>query len=84
MFMKGIEFDVVLEKTPDGWFIADVPAMLGCHSQGKTKKEALANIKPLARGSPKLLPLVATSYKPDVRCNFRGVLLNYSGTNRNG
>ncbi len=38
-------FDVILEKDKDGWYIADVPALQGCHTQGKTKKEALENIK---------------------------------------
>jgi len=39
------KFDVVLEKDEDGWYIADVPALPGCHTQGKTKKEALKNVK---------------------------------------
>ena len=38
-------FDVVLEKDEDGWFIASVPAIPGCHTQGKTKKEVLDNVK---------------------------------------
>ncbi|MEI7961846.1 MAG: type II toxin-antitoxin system HicB family antitoxin [archaeon] len=28
-----------------GGFIASVPALQGCHTQGKTKNEALKNIK---------------------------------------
>jgi len=43
--MKVKEFDVVLERDEDGWFIADVPALPGCHTQGENKKEALKNIK---------------------------------------
>jgi len=43
--MKQREFDVVLERDEDGWFIADVPALPGCHTQGKTKKDALKNAK---------------------------------------
>ena len=43
--MKVREFDVVLEKDEGGWFIADVPALQGCHTQGRTKKEVLENIK---------------------------------------
>lgn len=39
------KFDVIIEKTSDGWFIADVPALQGCHTQGKTKKEVLENVK---------------------------------------
>jgi len=40
-----MDFDVVLEKDSDGYFIASVPALKGCHTQGKTKKEAVENIK---------------------------------------
>jgi len=29
----------------DGWHVVEVPALPGCISQGKTKKEALENIK---------------------------------------
>jgi predicted RNase H-like HicB family nuclease len=43
--VKERKFDVVLEKDEDGWFIVDVPALPGCHTQGKTKKEALKNAK---------------------------------------
>ena len=39
------KFDVILEKDEDGWFITDVPALQGCHTQGKTKREVLKNIK---------------------------------------
>lgn len=43
--MKVKEFDVVLERDEEGWFIADVPALQGCHTQGRTRKEVLKNIK---------------------------------------
>ena len=43
--MRIKTFDVILERDEGGWFIADVPALAGCHTQGKTKHEALANIK---------------------------------------
>ncbi|MCL4379158.1 MAG: type II toxin-antitoxin system HicB family antitoxin [Candidatus Marsarchaeota archaeon] len=31
---KGI-FEVVIEKDSDGFFVADVPALRGCHTQAK-------------------------------------------------
>ncbi len=43
--MRKKEFDVIIEKDDDGWYIADVPELQGCHTQGKTKKEVLDNIK---------------------------------------
>jgi predicted RNase H-like HicB family nuclease len=36
---------VVIEKGEDGYFVAHVPALKSCWSQGKTKEEALGNIK---------------------------------------
>ena len=43
--MRVKTFDVILERDEEGWFVADVPALPGCHSQGKTKREALTNVK---------------------------------------
>jgi len=39
------EYYVVIEKGEDGYLIADVPELPGCHTQGKTKKELIANVK---------------------------------------
>ena len=36
---------VIVEPGEDGYFVARVPALKGCWSQGKTKDEALANIR---------------------------------------
>ncbi len=36
---------VLIEKGEDGYFVASVPSLKGCWSQGKTREEALANIR---------------------------------------
>ncbi len=36
---------VVIETGEDGYFVARVPPLKGCWSQGKTREEALANIR---------------------------------------
>jgi predicted RNase H-like HicB family nuclease len=41
---------VVIEKDEAGYFVAEVPALPGCLSQGKTKTEALENIKEAIEG----------------------------------
>lgn len=41
---------VVIEKDDAGYFVAEVPALPGCLSQGKTKKEALTNIREAIQG----------------------------------
>ncbi len=40
-----MDFLVVLEETERGTFIAKVPQLPGCHTQGRTRIEALANIR---------------------------------------
>jgi len=36
---------VRIKKGEDGWYVAIVPSLPGCISQGKTKAEAKKNIK---------------------------------------
>ena len=38
-------FHVILEVAEDGWFVAEVPALPGCVSQGKSEEEALENVR---------------------------------------
>jgi predicted RNase H-like HicB family nuclease len=38
-------FHVKMEHSQDGWIVAEVPALPGCVSQGRTEEEALSNIK---------------------------------------
>ena len=50
------KFKVYLEYDPEyNGFIADVPALPGCMSQGKTEKEALMNIKEAIKGYLKVI-----------------------------
>lgn len=41
---------VILYKDEDGYWIAECPSLKGCNSQGKTKEEALSNIKEAIAG----------------------------------
>ena len=43
--MRKYEFTVVVERDEDGVYIASCPALQGCHSQGDTYEEAIANLK---------------------------------------
>ena len=36
---------ILIEKGEDGYFVASVPSLRGCWSQGKTREEALKNIR---------------------------------------
>jgi len=38
-------YTVLLERDKDGWILAKVPAIPGCHTQGKNVEEAIERIK---------------------------------------
>ncbi len=40
-----MKFYVTLDRDEDGMWVAECPVIPGCVSQGRTKEEALANIK---------------------------------------
>ena len=39
------EFDVVIEKDADGFYVASVPRLPGCHTQARSLDELLARIR---------------------------------------
>jgi predicted RNase H-like HicB family nuclease len=45
-----VRYRVVIEQDEDGVFVAEVPALPGCISQGKTRTEAVDNIKEAITG----------------------------------
>jgi predicted RNase H-like HicB family nuclease len=45
-----MKLHVIIEKDEAGYYVAEVPALPGCLSQGKTKQEALKNIKEAIEG----------------------------------
>lgn len=42
---KLLNFKVIITQDEDSLFVAECPAIPGCHSQGKTYEEAEKNIK---------------------------------------
>jgi predicted RNase H-like HicB family nuclease len=40
-----MKYRVLIEQDEDGFYVAEVPALPGCVSQGDTREEALANIR---------------------------------------
>ena len=48
---KSQKFFVTLEQDEDGWLVAKCPGLPGCVSQGKTREEAIANIREAIEGS---------------------------------
>jgi antitoxin HicB len=45
-----MRFRVILEPDEDGIFVAQVPALPGCISQGATRTEALKNVQEAIEG----------------------------------
>jgi predicted RNase H-like HicB family nuclease len=40
-----MKYRAIIEPDEDGMFVAEVPSLPGCLSQGRTREEAVANIK---------------------------------------
>ena len=40
-----MQFDVVVEKDIEGYFVATVPALHGCHTQAKSLDQLMERIK---------------------------------------
>ncbi len=45
-----MKLHIVVEEDENGYYVAEVPALPGCLSQGKTREEAIANIKEAIEG----------------------------------
>ena len=53
--MQTYNFTVTIEKDEEaGLYVADVPALPACHTQGKTMDEVLSNIKEAIELSPEV------------------------------
>ena len=39
MSKKTFHFPVIIEQDEDGWFVATVPSLRGCHTQARTLAE---------------------------------------------
>ncbi|MBM4038953.1 MAG: type II toxin-antitoxin system HicB family antitoxin [Planctomycetes bacterium] len=42
-------FQVIIEQDEAGYYVAECPALKGCYTQGKTREEAMENIKDVIR-----------------------------------
>jgi predicted RNase H-like HicB family nuclease len=39
------EYDVVIERDAEGWYVGSVPALPGCHTQAKSLDKLMARIR---------------------------------------
>ena len=42
---KSLNYRVIVEQDEDGVFVASVPSLQGCYTEGDTFEEALENVK---------------------------------------
>jgi predicted RNase H-like HicB family nuclease len=59
-------FTVVIEKDADGWLVADVPELQGCHTQAKTMDE-------LIRRTKEVIQLCLEEQKEERKTEFVGI-----------
>jgi len=45
-----VKYKIIIEQDEDGIFVATCPSLPGCISQGKTRTEAIENIKDAMKG----------------------------------
>ncbi|MBI5560034.1 MAG: type II toxin-antitoxin system HicB family antitoxin [Deltaproteobacteria bacterium] len=45
-----MKLHVLIEQDEVGYFVAEVPALPGCLSQGKTREEAITNVREAVEG----------------------------------
>ena len=54
--VKGSKFTVILREEAEGGYSAQVVELPGCISQGKTRKQAIANIREAIEGYLEAFP----------------------------
>ena len=45
-----MRYRILIEQDEDGVFVAECPSLPGCVSQGKSREEALANVRDAIKG----------------------------------
>lgn len=58
-----MKLHAVIERDEKGYYVAEVPALPGCFSQGKTQEEVLANIKEAIEGWVEVMEAKGTPFR---------------------
>lgn len=62
-----MKYRILIEQDEDGVFVAEVPSLKGCISQGATRNEAISNVKEAVEG---YLESLAEHNEPVPPCDF--------------
>ena len=61
-----MKLHIYVEKDEKGYFVAEVPSMPGCYSQGKTRKEAVENVAEAVEGWLEVMESKRKFHKKDL------------------
>jgi predicted RNase H-like HicB family nuclease len=67
MKRKVRDFNVIIERDEDGWLVASVPQLRGCHTQAKTLDKLMQRVREAIEAC-----LEVEQQQPDT-CEFVGV-----------
>ena len=72
-----MKIKVVIEPSDEGWYSVTVPSLPGCISEGKTKEEAVKNIKEAVQFYETVLGMVGESFgEGRIALKFGGQKIN--------
>ena len=54
-----MKLEVIIQRDEDGYYVASCPVLKGCHSQGRTRREVLINIREAIMGCLEVLNMQA-------------------------
>ena len=76
---KVLNYRVIIEQDEDGVYVASVPSLQGCYTEGDTFEEAIKNVKDVIK-----LHIAARKKKRNVRERLCGGHDNHRRRRRNG
>ena len=65
-----MKYRIIIEQDEDGMFVAECPSLPGCVSQGKTRQEAIGNIKDAISGYLESLKKHSEAIPPSIDEEF--------------
>ena len=79
----GREFDVVVERDGEGFYVAPVPALPGCHTQARSLDELMERIKEATTGLNVERDSAITSFDPNhLAANLRAFIRGFYTSRR--
>ena len=64
-----MEFTVLIERDEDGYYVAEVPDLKGCYTQGKTIEEAMKSIREVIKLCLEAKKDSSSKGKKEAMCN---------------